>query len=192
MLPPAPSVLVVCTGNICRSPMAEAMLRERAVGADGRATLTLSSAGTHGWDAAPATDASARAAAERGLDLSDHRSRPLTRDLVEHADLVVAMAGEHRDAIARAVPGAAERTFTLKELVLLLEQVRPVGDLAARVAAAAARRRDAGTPPGDLDVADPYGAADGIYRAMADELDDWTRRLADLLDVAPRRAAEAS
>lgn len=187
-----PSVLVVCTGNICRSPMAEAMLRALAVGPDGRPTLDLSSAGTHGWDASPATESSARAAAERGLDLAGHRSRPLTGDLVEGADLMIAMSVEHRDAIASAVPSAVDRTFTLKELVLLLEAVRPTGDLAARVAAAARHRRDVGAPVGDLDVADPYGSSPEVYRSMADELDHWTGLLAQLLDVGSRRAVEAS
>lgn len=168
----APSVLVVCTGNICRSPIGEAALRARLDGAD------VTSAGTDARDGGPATEGSIVAGGERGFDLAGHRSRRLTVGLVQDADLVVAMTRGHRDAIVRSVPAAADRTFTLKELVLLLEAGEPpTGDLRARVAAAA-RRRAAAPPDGDLDVDDPYGDVLDAYRRIAAEIDVWSERLA--------------
>lgn len=168
----APSVLVVCTGNICRSPIGEAALRARL------AHAVVTSAGTDARDGGPATDGSVVAGAERGFDLAGHRSRRLTVGLVQDAALVVAMTRGHRDAIVRAVPTAADRTFTLKELVLLLEAGdEPSGDLAARVSEAA-RRRAAAPPDGDLDVDDPYGDVLDAYRRIAAEIDDWSERLA--------------
>lgn len=172
------SILVVCTGNICRSPLGEAFLRRR-LAADGGNVVT--SAGTDGRDGGPATEGSVLAGAERGVDLAEHRSRRLTAGQVRDADLVVGMERAHRDAIVRAVPDASARTFTLKELVRLLEDGGvPTGDLAARVAEAA-RRREAAPVDGDLDVADPYGDTLEAYRRTAADVDAWTARLADAL-----------
>ena len=88
-----PSVLVVCTGNICRSPLGEAALRARLEGA------VVTSAGTDARDGGPATEGSRIAGVERGLDIAPHRSRRLTVGMVEDADLVIAMERSHRDAV---------------------------------------------------------------------------------------------
>ena len=179
------NVLVVCTGNICRSPLGEAALRGRLDG------VVVASAGTDAQDGGPATEGSRVAGGERGLDLSTHRSRRLTVGMVEEAALVIGMERAHRDAIARAVPTAAARTFTLKELVLLLEAGGPpTGSLAERVAEAARRRAASATRSEDLDVADPYGAHLDAYRRTADEIASWTDRLAALLGAVPVPAAE--
>ena len=107
------------------------------------------------------------------------------------------MAGEHRDAVVDAEPSAAGRTFTLKELVRLLDALPPAEPAAdpeaflARAAAADALRRD-GFPgnPRDEDVADPLGQSIDTYRAIAWELDDWIRRLVDgLYGTTPATAS---
>ena len=89
-------VLFVCTGNTCRSPMAESiatrMAAERALG-----DVTFSSAGTSAWDGAPASDGALLVAMERGLDLSQHRARMLSRELVAESDLILVMSPHHRD-----------------------------------------------------------------------------------------------
>ncbi len=189
-------VLVICTGNICRSPMAEGFLRsalERRFGLD---APTVDSAGTQGWEGSPAQRESIVAAREREVDISGHVARRVTRALVEGADLVLTMAGEHRDEVGRFVPAAADRTFTLKELVRLVQALPPppgavAGTLPARVAEAAALRRE-GFPgnPRDEDIADPLGQPQDTYRAVAWELDDWIHRLADgLYGRAPAPAS---
>jgi protein-tyrosine phosphatase len=191
-------VLVICTGNICRSPMAEGFLRsalERRFGSD---APTVDSAGTQGWEGSPAQSGSIVAAREREVDISGHVARRVTRALVERADLVLTMSGEHRDDVRRSVPAATDRTFTLKELVRLLQALPPsagaaasAGTLPARIAEAAALRRDgfAGNPR-DEDIADPLGQPQDTYRAVAWELDDWILRLADgLYGRAPAPAS---
>ena len=181
-----PTILVVCTGNVCRSPVAEASLR-RAVGVRlGDAAPQVASAGTAGWDGSPATEGSVEAALEHGIDISGHEARTLTPAMIERADLVICMAGEHRAAVVRWVASAAARTFTLKELVPLLEAA-PLTEpalgprLEDRVTEADARRSSAAQAwaTEDQDVADPLGMPFDAYRAMTDELVAWTDRLAE-------------
>jgi protein-tyrosine phosphatase len=192
------SILVVCTGNVCRSPLAEGFLRASLQRRLGASAPTVSSAGTTGWEGSPAMPESVDAAAERGVDISGHRGRALEREDVDGADLIVGMAAEHRDAVARTAPEAAGRTFTLKELVRLLDAM-PTADpsappseaLAERLAEADRLRRSGfeGNPH-DEDVVDPLGMPLDSYRAIAWELDEWSQRLAEgLFGLAPANAA---
>jgi len=180
------SILVVCTGNICRSPMAEGFLRDALIGRFGERAPSVSSAGTMGWTGSPASPESVVAAGERGSDIEAHEARELNRRMIEGADLIVCMAGEHRDAVGAAVPAAAARTFTLKELVRLLEVPPPSpfaddpSPLAGRVSAAEAVRKAGGARnPHDEDISDPLGLPLDTYRAIAWELDGWNARLVD-------------
>jgi protein arginine phosphatase len=105
-------ILMICTGNTCRSPMAEALLR-RHLAQVGRDEVVVESAGTGAWDGAPASEGSYLVSLEQGVDLSSHRARMLTKDLVREADLVLAMSRPH---LARARElGAAGRAHLLGE-----------------------------------------------------------------------------
>ena len=186
------SILVVCTGNVCRSPAAEALLRRALEERLGAEAPTVSSAGTAGWEGSAPTPESVRASAERGVDTAGHVARVLTRAQIRDADLIIAMATEHAGSVEALEPAAADSTFTLKELVRLLEATP--GDPAGMEAIgdAAARRAEGfeGNPLDD-DVADPLGMSMEAYRAMAWELQEWTERLADALygPVPTARAA---
>ena len=103
-------LLFVCTGNICRSPMAQA-IAQHILHASGRADVAVASAGTAAYDGAPASEGAYLIALERGLDLSAHRARQLTRDLVAGADLVLGMSPHH---VERATAlGGDGRSFLL-------------------------------------------------------------------------------
>jgi protein-tyrosine phosphatase len=187
------SFLVVCTGNVCRSPIAEGLLRNAMHARFGEGAPQISSAGTQGWEGRPAMAESVAAARERGADIGGHIARALTPAMVQDATLVVTMAQEHGGQIARFGPDARAKTFTLKELVRILDTL-PAAPAGARIetlaarrdAADAARRAGFAGNPMDDDIADPLGLPLDSYRAVAWELDEWVQRLDEGLYGAAR------
>jgi protein-tyrosine-phosphatase len=112
-------VLFVCTGNICRSPMAERLLRHRAEEA-GWTDVEVLSAGTWATDGSPATDEAQQVLLGAGVrGVSSHRSRTLTRGMVEEATVVVAMTSVHLREIESVAPGSKGKVFLIKELARL-------------------------------------------------------------------------
>ncbi len=93
-------VLFVCTGNTCRSPLAEGLLRAAVAARGLDQVVAVSSAGTGAWDGAPVSEGAYLVGLENGLDLSEHRARLLTRELVRGADLVLVMSGHHLARVA--------------------------------------------------------------------------------------------
>jgi protein arginine phosphatase len=103
-------LLFVCTGNTCRSPLAEALAR-REVECRGWTAVSVVSAGTGAVEGGPASEGALTAAESVGLELSDHRSQPLTSELVESADLVLAMGVHHLAQVIEL--GGAEKAALL-------------------------------------------------------------------------------
>lgn len=177
--------------------MAEGFIR-RQLADRGVDDVDVESAGVSGWEGSAATDEAVRALEELGIDISDHQARRLTSRIVDRADLVVAMAGEHRETVTRVVPSAAPRTFTLKELVRLLEadgvpggSAPPAERIRARVERADARRTAAPEPGGAEDVVDPIGLGLDSYRATAWELEELTARVVAVLLGQDEKGAES-
>ena len=143
-------ILFVCTGNTCRSALAEALARkvivERAL-----ADVDVHSAGTSAWDGAPASDGALLVGMERSLDLSQHRAQTLTRDLVARSDLVLAMGPHHLERVEAL--GGSGRSYLITDFASRGASARPVND--------------------------PIGGELELYRATADELDQEIGRVFD-------------
>lgn len=105
------NLLFVCTGNTCRSPLAEVIARAEA-DARGWPEVSCASAGTFAFPGQPAAGPGIAVAAAHGLDLSTHGSRELALELLEWADLIVGMEASHARAAARWVPDAEVRVMT--------------------------------------------------------------------------------
>jgi protein-tyrosine-phosphatase len=155
------SVLFVCTGNICRSPLAEFLFRAR-VPPD--APIAVSSAGTRGLAGYGIDAPSALALRELGVDAEGHVARRLRPAFVERADLVLTADTDHRATIVRRSPLAFRRVFTMREFGRLGAALPPLEPLDAdtlrdRVTEIAERRGHVDPPPpGGDDIGDPFGA----------------------------------
>jgi protein-tyrosine phosphatase len=164
-------LLVVCTGNICRSPMGEALLRARL--AERGVAAQVHSAGTLAWGG-PATGSAVLTMREHGLEIEGHLSRPLTDELVQHADLVLGMTRDHVWRASLGADGAVDRSFLVGELVRLGTQAGARGpdeSVRAWAARVAALRPDGPVGRAGDDVADPVGEPLTVYRGTAARLD---------------------
>ena len=178
------SILVVCTGNICRSPLAEQLLR---AGTQEWPEVTVASAGTMAMVDKPMTDQAKALSGEfGGAGAETHRARDLTEAQLADADLVLALSREHRRAIVQLYPRATRHTFTLREFARLVAGILDedleraarldASDLVGRLnelVEVAASRRGLVEPPDSLDddnVIDPYRQTDEVYRQSAEQL----------------------
>lgn len=171
-------VLFVCTGNICRSPLAEAIFRARAH--ERRLDVATSSAGLL-FDAKPA-EANAVGAADRlGIDLRPHRSRVIDERMINAADVVIGMEQRHVLEVATLVPEAFGWTYTLPDLVQRAEKagLRQEPNLRAwlRNIDDPSRRAQTLRYNPDLEIADPMGGTKRTFRRCTDSLADLVDRL---------------
>ena len=105
-------ILVVCVGNICRSPMAEALLRDAL---RGKEEITVESAGLGALVGHPASDFAVELMHERGIDITSHRARQLHPDMVSAADLILVMELGHKKVIDEVEPAARGKVHRLGE-----------------------------------------------------------------------------
>ena len=108
------SVLFVCTGNSCRSVMAEAILRMRFYEL-GKDHIEVRSAGVRALDGLPSSNETIEVMKEEGVDVSDYRTKNVTADMIKKADLILVMEPMHKDEILAITPEAKGKTYLLKE-----------------------------------------------------------------------------
>ena len=134
------TILFVCTGNSCRSPMAAGFLREmlkekKELRIDSRGTIFSSFSGP--------TPQAIKIMKGYGIDISSHKTKSLSKDLIDEADLILVMERKHREKIQELNPEAKNKTFLLKEFVPDKE---------------------------NLEIRDPIGLSDEVYKEVAEEI----------------------
>jgi protein-tyrosine phosphatase len=173
-------VLIVCTGNICRSPAAEYLLRRRVD--DAALDVWVESAGTRATKG-PGDPKMIKALARKDLDASDHRSRQVDQDMVERSDLVLATDQANMSVLAVNFEIERERLFILRELVRVGQAVGPcnaeqdVADWLNEVSSL----RPPGLASASDDLPDPFGRRDRFHRKVVDDIDELAAEMVRLM-----------
>jgi len=134
------AILFVCTGNSCRSPMAAGFLKEMLEGKEG---VRIDSCGTIFSFFSGPTPQAIKIMKEYGIDISSHKTKSLSKDFIDEADLILVMEKKHRERVRKLNPEAKEKTFLLKEFVDDKE---------------------------NLEIRDPIGLSDEVYKKVAEEI----------------------
>ncbi|MDK2798811.1 MAG: protein arginine phosphatase [Clostridiales bacterium] len=138
-------ILFVCTGNTCRSSMAEGLFK-KMLEDNGIKDIEVTSAGTAVFFPSGASKHAVEVMKEKGIDLSVHQSKQINDEMIEQADLILTMTVNHQQQLLRICPQAADKIFTLKEFAYGIE--------------------DIDVP----DISDPFGLPKEYYEQCAKEI----------------------
>ena len=142
-MPKSPDIIVVCTANICRSPMGAALLKHALAGKPGAlGELTVGSAGVSARRGDAVTEYSAAALKKVGIDISDHHSQPLTQQMLNEAKVILCMTESHRDMIELTAEPVPKHLYLFREFM----------------------------KNGSKEIPDPFGGPYSMYESSRDEM----------------------
>lgn len=156
------NILFVCTGNTCRSPMAEgifkALLKDNNID-----NINVSSAGISTFEGDSANEKAIYTLRNKGIDIKSHKSRQITKEIIENSDLILTMTKSHKGMILNALPEYLNKIFTIKEYVYINNNEELTGK--------------------NLDIADPYGLDYNIYEKCAAEIEENLKKIIEILKI---------
>src|SRR5690348_4862414 len=158
------TILFVCTGNVCRSPMAEGIMRHAT---RERGDYRVLSAGLGACVGQPPSPNAVEAVRELGIDISGQRSRPLTPELVQQADYIFGMTHSHIDTVSMLFPQAAERTFLLREFDETLDFF-------------------------EKDISDPIGGSYEVYLNCRDQIEQGIASMLNFIEQTSQQSSSAT
>lgn len=144
------NILFVCTGNTCRSSMAEGIFKEILKKTNNK-TIHVSSSGINAFEGECANGKAINALKKKSIDISSHRAKQLDYDIINVSDLILTMTTEHKNILEHSVPEAAHKIYTLKEYAYLISNEKSNGN--------------------NLDIADPYGMDYNVYEQIMREIE---------------------
>ncbi|HJT23401.1 MAG TPA: low molecular weight protein arginine phosphatase [bacterium] len=145
----AKKILFVCTGNTCRSPMAEGLLKK--IAKDNQLPVEVQSAGLAAFSGVAAAPEAVQACQEKGVDISAHQSQPLGKTLVMESDLILTMTGKHKEMIVKKMPALEPKVALFSEFA------------------------GAGTQ----DIEDPVGQTIETYRKVLGQMEEYLQKSLD-------------
>lgn len=156
------NILFVCTGNTCRSPMAEgifkALLKDNNID-----NINVSSAGISTFEGDSANEKAIYTLRNKGIDIKSHKSRQITKEIIENSDLILTMTKSHKRMILNALPEYLNKIFTIKEYVYINNNEELTGK--------------------NLNIADPYGLDYNIYEKCAAEIEENLKKIIEILKI---------